>query len=258
MNRLMGAALLLAAFAAMPATEAYGQKKNKKNDPKPDAMAVDSATLPAGEYHGALKSVPGTDRVFNVDVETTYSTGNSAQRIAQLQLQIQQEQARLAAARTASARNTHARNIARHQQQLQQAINSAAKNVKTKKTLVAFQTTEKVKVRTMVLPEAFDDKGNPKTYTAKEKSELKGKGTDRSLPGYESSLEKLEVGQTVSVKLVTVPKKKPTPPKDSAKDGATEKPADDTDTEKTKQVRLIVITKEASGTAPTTKPGKKK
>src|SRR5262245_40192923 len=54
-----------------------------------------------------------------------------------------------------------------------------------KKVVVEFQMAEKAKVRTMLLPETFDSKGNPKKYTEKEKAELRGK--DKGLPGFESS-----------------------------------------------------------------------
>ncbi len=101
-----------------------------------------------------------------------------------------------------------------------------------KKVLVEFQLTEKAKVRTTLLPDAFDDKGNPKKYTAKELAELKGK--DKTLPGYESAVENLRAGQTVQLTLVTV--RPPAGGKKKDDDGL--KAAD-----KTKQVSLIVIQK---------------
>src|SRR5262249_41956888 len=110
--------------------------------------------------------------------------GNPGQRIANLQNQIATEQGRLLAARTASARNSHLNRINSLTQQLNNAINAAGKPSRydTKKYLVEFQNNVTVQVRTMVLPEVFDDKGNPKTYTAAEKLALKGK--DKKAPGY--------------------------------------------------------------------------
>jgi hypothetical protein len=121
------------------------------------------------------------------------------------------------------------------------------------KTLVEFQHSETVKVRTMVLPEQFDDKGQPKKYTKEELATLKGK--DTHLPGYESSLEKLETGQKLRVKFS--PKKASSAkPKeaDPDKDAVPEKNAKDP-TEKKTQVKLIVILEEAPSTP---SPGDKK
>jgi hypothetical protein len=264
-RRLIGAALMLAALAAFVGSEAQAQKKPKKDKP---AATLDSATLPVGDYSGILKSVPGTDRMYNVEIEQKIPVyknggrGSPAARVNQLQNQINQAQAQALSARTVAQRNNALRRINSLMGQLQNAITAAGTPIRydTKKYIVEFQNKETVQVRTMVLPEVFDDKGNLRKYTASEKLELKGK--DKKAPGYESSLDKLEVGQQVTVKLVKMPKKKkPTPPKDSAKDGAKEAPPeDDTTTEKTKQVRRIIITKEADGSSagsPGDKPKKK-
>lgn len=110
-----------------------------------------------------------------------------------------------------------------------------------KKLMVEFQLSEKAKVRTMLLPEAFDDKGNPKKYTRKELDELKG--TDRSAPGYESAVEQMSVGQTVQMTVVSVPRapgasgKK----KGEAADGLQEF------VDKSRQIRLLVIVNSPEG-----------
>jgi len=151
-----------------------------------------------------------------------------------------------------------------------QASMPGLRAVPDKKT-VEFQHQEDVKVRTMILPEQFDDKGNLKEYTRAEKQALKGK--DKKLPGYESSVEKLEAGQKLRVVLRTV--KKPTekdkdkekgkakandPDKEKAKANDPDKDIDkdkdaDADADKKKQVKLIVILEEAPDNAP---KGKKK
>jgi hypothetical protein len=105
--------------------------------------------------------------------------------------------------------------------------------IQVTKTDVEFQTKDPVKVRTMVLPEQFDEKGNPKKYTKAELAELKGKNKDA--PGYESSLEKLEAGQTVKVFLTEVAVKKKADDKDVAVK----------DPEKKMQVKTIHILSEA-------------
>lgn len=102
-----------------------------------------------------------------------------------------------------------------------------------KKVLVEFQLSEKAKVRTTILSDPFDDKGNPRKYTRKELDAMKGK--DKTLPGYESSTGELRAGQTVQLTLASAPRP------------AGGKKKDDPDilraAEKSKQVRLVVILK---------------
>lgn len=105
------------------------------------------------------------------------------------------------------------------------------------KKVVEFQLTEKAKVRTHILPDAFDDKGERRKFTRKELDELRGK--DRSLPGYECAVEGLASGQTVQLTLVSVPK--PAAGKKKDEDGLKEFVT------KSKQVRLVVITQVPEG-----------
>jgi hypothetical protein len=109
-----------------------------------------------------------------------------------------------------------------------------------KKVVVEFQMAENAKVRTMLLPETFDSKGNPKKYTPKELAELKGK--DRTLPGYESSVEGLAAGQTVTLTLAAV-SKTPAPAGKKKEDDDAPKAS----VEKARQVRLVVITSAPEG-----------
>jgi hypothetical protein len=120
---------------------------------------------------------------------------------------------------------------------------------------VEFQATESVKVRTLVLPEQFDEKGNVKKYTRAELAELKGK--DKNLPGFESALEKLEVGQKVRVLLVQTAKAPAPAPKDKDKDKDKDKKAKDDD-EKKKQVKMITIVETEGDAAAGPAPKKKK
>lgn len=55
------------------------------------------------------------------------------------------------------------------------------------------------KIRTNLLPMRFDEKGDIKQYTAKEKQELKGKD---NLPGYATTAEDLRNGQLAKLTLV--------------------------------------------------------
>jgi hypothetical protein len=111
-----------------------------------------------------------------------------------------------------------------------------------------FQSEEGVKVRTAEPPRALDDKGAVKKYTPEELRVLKGK--DRSLPGYESSVAALGVGQTVQVTL-TAHKKLAASEKDKDRD-----PDRDPVAERQMQVRMIVIVADAPAGA--AQPKKKK
>ena len=124
------------------------------------------------------------------------------------------------------------------------------------KALVEFQHTETVKVRTMVLPVEFDDKGNQKKYTKDQLATLKGK--DKNLIGYESSLEKLETGQKLRVVLTAVPKKPTAKATDLEKDAEKDAPEEKDKAEKKMQVKMIVILEESKGTSSSAKGKNKK
>jgi len=262
-HRLIGASLLTAAILLLPMS-LNAQTKKKEKDPGPP---IDSAKLLSGKFFGTLKDVPGSDRVFVVTIEEAILVpsprNNTAtnQAIAKLQPKITQATNQYNRARKAGPKANALAKLQNLQNQLAvlQAVLTAPgpdgapagyKYAKTKRN-VEFQHTEAVKVRTMVLPEQFDDKGNIKKYTAAEKLKLKGK--DKHLIGYESELEKLVAGQKVRVTLV----KRPKPPVDKEKEAeeakltAEEKKAlakdkeEIPDGEKKRQVKLIVIVEEA-------------
>ena len=200
--RPLGAALLLAAFAVVT-TSPVASGQGKKNKGGNSAPSIDSAKLGPGEYVGILRSSPGTDRTFTIQMTQT--------RVVPVVRSLRSVQLRP--------------NTTKHE--------------------IDFQASPKVKVRTLVLPEQFDERGRPKKYTAKELAEFKGK--DRGLVGYESSLDKLEAGMEVRVTLRAAPAKT-----EKAKD----KDGEDGGQEKKMQASVIVVTKGA-GDGPAV-PGKKK
>lgn len=262
MRRLIGSGLLVAVIFGLPVADVLAQKK-KKDDPAAVSDVIDSSKLTAGEFVGKLSGTPASDRMFRLEIEVPAPAGNgkagwnggnnTASRLAQAQQRMAQAQARLATARTPQQRQQAQQQLLQAQQQLQQAAAQpgrnpgGAGNVKMVKKEIEFQLTEKAKVRTMLLPEAFDDKGNAKKYTKQELAELKGK--DKTAVGYESSAEKLEVGQKVRVYLASVAVKAPA--KDKEKD-------EEVMAEKSKQVRMLVILEAGSGEAPTKGKGKAK
>jgi len=65
---------------------------------------------------------------------------------------------------------------------------------------VDLAVADDLKVRTLVLPPAYDDKGKVRKYTSKELAELKG--PDKKLPGYTASEGDLKRDQVVTLHLV--------------------------------------------------------
>jgi len=281
MGRLTGSSLLLlTVLIVLPSDELHAQKDKKKMDVA-DVKSVDSAKLQSGEFVGTLKSTPGTDRNFVVTVETQklVPTGknppringnNSANRVIQLQNNMLRDQQQLLSARTPQQRMQYQQRLLRDQQQLQNAIVQLqlrasslppGYKVDTVKQDVEFQAAEAVKTRTMVLPEAFDDKGNPKKYKKEELDELKGK--DKTAPGYESSLEKLEAGMKVRVVLgpAPAPAKKDVKDKEKEKDKDVKEnkdvDKDDVAADKRMQAKMIVVLEEAAPTGKGNLPKKK-
>lgn len=277
-QRLFGTAFLMAAFFALPFMEALGQNAKKK-DPAPVAgTPTDSGKLAPGAFEGILKSTPGSDRTFTVDVEIVKmvpagakggavkgnggkgGNNNGPQKILQMQNQLQQAEAQALRATSPQQRQQAMGKIRQLTNQIQQAAlqsqrsgNGAPPGFRYEKSKVAveFQGSDKVKVRTIVLPETFDDKGNLKKYSTKELEDLRGK--DKSAPGYESALEKLEVGQRVRIITAAVAPTKGVKTKDKDAD-------DELSAEKSRQATLILVTAPADpsvakGAAP---PKKKK
>lgn len=241
--RLLGLGILTAALVLLPHNYVQGQGK------KPAGPATDSDQLPPGEYVGMLKALPGSDRNFTIEIESARLVpsggqrgGNNQNQLLRTQLQLQQAQAQMARARTPQQRMQAMRRMQQIQLQMQRAAMQAQRGggggippgYKLEKTKVAvdFQLNEKAKIRTLVLPETFDEKGNLKKYSPKELSELKG--SDRSAPGYEFSAEQLQVGQMVRVVTASVGKQ-------GGGAGLSKERDDDLVDEKNKQVKLLVV-----------------
>ena len=268
--RIVGGVLLTGLLFWLPVENAQGQAKKKPGAPPSGTMA-DSDKLAPGEFVGVIKSTPGSDREFVIELESSRlvpaggggggrrpgGAGNQQNGALRAQMQLQQAQAQMNNARTPQQRQQAMNRVRQATLQLQRALAQANRaggggvpagyKVEKTKVPVEFQLAEKARIRTMVLPETFDEKGNIKTYSAKELADLKGK--DKSAPGYEFSVEQLQVGQTVKVTLVRVPKE----PDPLAKE------KDDEDDDKSKQVKLVVVLKAADpNLLPKGAPKKKK
>jgi hypothetical protein len=167
-------------------------------------------------------------------------------------LQAQMQKAALAKTprEAAQIQQRIAQDLARLQQQYAQFYAQASKAAKLDPNNMPFITVvntkdfdlevqDKVVYRKMVLPIEYDDTGNIKTYTDKEKAELRG--DDKTKPGYAAKLDEIMPGAEVKLSL--------TPPKKKAKDK--DKDADKDDKDKMPDevqrptVNMIVMTKEA-------------
>jgi len=181
---LMPVLVLCVAFTARAADD------KKKDDAKIDAKkAEEDKFVSLGRLDGILKKSGGSGAGITVSVELILPDPNA--QIAQLQQQI------------ALAQAMTIRNPLQRQQQLvaimQQMRNG--QNAFIRKTVdVDVEPLDDMIVRTMFLPEQFDDKGKPKKYTAKELKELRG--PDPSLPGYTADNDSLKNGDLVTLYLV--------------------------------------------------------
>jgi hypothetical protein len=269
-RRLVGATLLLAVAAILASGNIFAQEEKKAPGPRDSAkFAVGEyvgtvKTTPASDRtfivtieDKKLIQVPSGRPTVGIPVFAGYPNLNTTYNaLVNAQAKYVQAHAKVSAAKNAKALATAQQNLTSAATTLVVAANNfkaaaltagiintrilnnaTAANlrnvrVQVNKTDVEFQTREVVKVRTMVLPEQFDEKGNPKKYTKAELAELKGK--ERSQPGYESSLEKLEAGQAVKLFLTEVAVKKKEAEKGAEKE-----------TEKKMQVKAIHILSEA-------------
>lgn len=185
-----GLILLLTAAVSLGA-----DAPDPKDKDKAPPVADKDKLIRLGSVSGVVQGTPGDDGPLKVQVTIRYLQPN-VQAQANFLQQEQQLMARQQAAQTI-------RNPIRRQQDyariLQSAQNMGAQNlfnVKEVKRDVEFETGDDTKYRVLYPPAAFDDKGNPKTYTKAELKELKG---TENLPGYPAERDALHGGQTVVV-----------------------------------------------------------
>lgn len=264
---LAAVALLFGLPAFSLAQKPQKGNQNQKNQTAP----TDSDNLPPGKYQGTLKTLPASDGTFSLDVAYThwvpkqgqgnlqqkYRNNNQMMNLVRQQQQLAQAQQRIATARTPQQAAQAMQHLNQVMMNFQRAMMQAQLNpqnnpfqLKTDHKTIDFELADNVVVRTMILPEVFDEKGNIKQYTEEEKKALKGKNPN--LPGYEAKIDDIKQGQTVTVTLSHVTPKKP-----AAKEG--DKDADkDTTTHKKNRVTMIVIEKDSTTNTNPGPGGKKK
>jgi hypothetical protein len=228
--------------------------------------ALDADKLAPGVFSGTIVTTPDTDRLFTLNVTYQKLQLRPGQNLGRTNANLQRQYNHIVQLQN-QMMNPGRRNPVALMQQLQNAmVNFEVQQARAEANLfqvvtatqkVEFQAEENVKVRIKDLPQDFDDKGNIKKYTREELAELKGK--DKNLPGYESSIDALKVGQVVQVTLGA--HKKPRPSSSSSTSVSKNKDADsdkDKDSEKEStnqhkmQVKMIVILKDGPSSGSTT------
>jgi hypothetical protein len=254
-KRCLGFALCLLSLAWAAAVESA-----PKAPPTP--AKLDSDKLAPGVFTGTITNTPNANRMFTVTVAYQKVQLKPGQNLGRTNANLQREYNRIVQLQNQLMHPSRRHNPLGTMQQLERAIVQfkvqlarAEANLfqvipATQK--VDFQAEENLKVRLKKLPADFDEKGNIKDYTAAELVKLKGK--DRDLPGYESSVENLKVGQVVQVTLGVHRKSAETHPSSassSSSSRADKEKEEETSPQHHLQVRMIMILKDDDGTLST-------
>ncbi len=205
--------------AALLVVIAWPALADDKTDPEPKPKDADKDAvklISLGQVAGVLTSTGGSESWYTIKVmvRTVEPNLQAQANLPQKQLDLLKRQAEI-------MRN---RNPLQRQQQLVQLMAEAQKGqqdlfrIKEVPVDIPAVPADDMKVRLAQPPDAFDDKGNIKRYTAKELKELRG---PEGLPGYAGTLDDVKSKQIVIAYLARKPVK-PKDPKD--KDG--DKPAE--------------------------------
>jgi hypothetical protein len=161
-----------------------------------DAPPADKL-IPIAQVVAVVQTVNESDGILTIRITTKYLEPN-----VQAQANLLKEEQQLVTRAQAAAL---IRNPLQRQQEFLKVLQSARDmqlhpqnlfTVKEVQNNVDLSLTDDTKVRTARPAAAFDDKGDPKIYTAQELKDLKG--TD-NLPGFPAERDALKNGQTVLV-----------------------------------------------------------
>jgi hypothetical protein len=225
----------LLVLCAAPALADDPKKDADMGDKKPEGEKL----VTVGQIAGVLTSTGGSEAEYTIRVTLHIPEPN-----LQAQADLVRKQQQLALRQLQIMSN---RNPVQRQQQLVQLVLDAQQmpqnlwTLKEVKQDVKAVPADDMKVRIARPPDAYDDKGNPKKYTAKELKELKGPD---NLPGYTGALEDVKVNQLVLVTLVRKPAKAAEKPKEGDKAHDKDKDKDkplDKDKDNPLLIRTIVV-----------------
>jgi hypothetical protein len=164
------------------------------------------------------------------------------QQYAQQQMELARHQLRMATARTLQERNQAALQYYQTAMQLAQTQQRLFR-ARDHNYDVQLRFADKMKVRSLQPPLDYDDKGNPKKYTAKELDTLRGK---EGLPGFAAEMDAVRSGQIVQVYVARnqgaanqAPKAKAPAPKGAKKKA--ERPQDDDEEPASSRPEAVMI-----------------
>jgi hypothetical protein len=179
----------------------FAAEKKDKNAPQTKDTVKNS-----GKFSGELILVENTTKNFTVKVTYYTVDPNELQKLINYDTQRKLEMSRIVnRLELVKQLNAHAVEIEKRKQGI----------YKKQTADIELEADDETKVRTMVLPVEYDDKGKPKKFTPKELRELKG--PNKKLPGYTADWDNLGKGQLVEV-YIPKPKKPKTKPKTKDKD----------------------------------------
>lgn len=186
---------------AKPAARPAAPRKGDASDQAPVKIKLH----PAGEITGKIVDIGASRDSLTIEVtrKIPVANGGAGQNMVNLQLQMQQ------AARDPNPTNRIQRMADIRRQMLIQQVQGVGLKDDTQK--VEIRLVDDFKVRLAQPPVDYDEKGNPKRYTAKELRELKGPG---NLPGYPGEFESLRTDQVVRVYLARAKAGKAVNPKE--------------------------------------------
>jgi len=287
-----GTALVL--FLSLASSDVVGQKKANKKDAKDNfnpATDTDYAAIQSTkELVGTVSSMDSTTLTIRVETKknepnpkykppvpgkgTGTATNSYEMQVWRLQQDIARQQQQLTLARTPQQRQQAMSKLQQDMNRLQQQQamylaktgNASAKananpNNQPFITVSTFKDytldlQDKVVVRKLFLPSEFDDTGNLKSYSEKEKEELRGK--DRTKPGYTAKIDEATTGQEVKLSL-TAPKNKKKDAKKEVKKDKDSKTEDETPEEVERPtINMVVLTKEMASSGVQSAPDKNK
>jgi hypothetical protein len=203
---------------------AVAEKKKKDSDKVQTKDKIKSS----GQFLGRLTVVENSSRHFTVQVEYVEQDPNKVLANAQ-----HDRKRRFEISLVTDPRERQKQLLA-HLVDMQQRLNDSYRRA-TKD--IELEGDEDMKVRTMILPPNYDEKGKIKKRTRKELAELKG--PNKSLPGYSAEWDNLNKDQIVRVYLAKQKKGTPKPRvKSKTKDAEEDK---ELFTERPKAVMVVIM-----------------
>jgi hypothetical protein len=215
----MGSGLLALVSLLLPVSQGQEKKADSSKTGSEEKYVTKEKMLSSRKVIGKLIKVDANERIFTVQIKNWIPKENQGaiQNIANLQIQLRNARLRGDANGIVNAQVELAKNQA-----------NAVTYSEGPPINLEFLADDNLKVRTLVLPVEFDDKGKPRRLTEKEKKALKG--PDPKAPGYLADFDSLKQGQIVDVYL---PKTKRAATKT--------RPAKDQDESATRQERLKAL-----------------